>query len=252
MKKLNLVLGAFILFSVTACQEEEQPQPTANNNNGGGNNNSELFTQGQGVTDIQGRNYTTIVINGKEWMQENLGVKRFRNGDWMTSALQWQLDNIIDSSAYFDYQWNQMNNTVYGSLYNWYAVNDSRGICPTGWHVATNEDWASLINFLDPAAQGGEVSNSAGGKMKSSDFWLEPNIGATNESGFTALPGGLVFHSVGDGFIFTGKGNSSKWWSATSQDSTSAYDVTILHSGVNSELSTAEKEDGRSIRCVKD
>jgi len=251
MKKLNFIFRTCIVFVLIACQQEEQPEPTTNNN-GGGNNNSELFTQGQGVTDIQGRNYTTIVINGKEWMQENLGVKRFRNGDWMTSALQWQLNAIIDSSSYFDYQWNQVNNTIYGSLYNWHAVNDSRGICPTGWHVATNEDWASLINFLDPNAQGGEVNNIAGGKMKISDFWLEPNIGATNESGFTALPGGSVFYSSVDGFVFSGLGSQSSWWSGTSQDSAYAYAVSIQSSGENAELSTENIVGGKSVRCVKD
>jgi uncharacterized protein (TIGR02145 family) len=89
----------------------------------------------------------------------------------------------------------------YGKLYNWYTASDARNVCPTGWHVPSDDDWSTLINYLDPNADGGNViPNTAGGKMKSTgqQYWNSPNIGAINESGFAGLPGGSR-NFLGDG-----------------------------------------------------
>ncbi len=263
MKKLNFLFGSCFVFLLIGCQEEEQPQPTTNNNNnnnGGGNNNSELFTQGQGVTDIEGRNYSTIVINGMEWMQENLAVSSYRNGDSIPTGLGDMAWFYATSGAYAIYNNDAANDSTYGKLYNWYAVNDSRGLCPTGWHVPSDAEWTNLIDYLDPNAAGGNTyPNIAGGKMKSTGtiengdgLWYSPNAQATNESGFSGFPGGLRNY-LG---IYNSYGHSGFWWSST-EDSDSISDISAWFRRIGSSSSDVDryrehKRTGLSVRCVKD
>jgi uncharacterized protein (TIGR02145 family) len=255
MKKLNFLFGSCFVFLLIGCQEEEQPQPTTNNN-GGGNNNSELFTQGQGVTDIEGRSYATIVINGKEWMQENLAVNSYRNGDPIPTGLSDAAWGNLTSGAYSIYNNDAANNTTYGKLYNWYAVNDSRGLCPTGWHVPSDAEWTTLINYLDPNANGGATDpNVAGGKMKSTGtiengdgLWNSPNEQATNESGFSGLPGGARFNDGSSLDI----GTSGRWWSSTEAFSGLAWHLLLNNSDPKVSRSNGIMSAGASVRCVKD
>lgn len=137
------------------------------------------------VTDYDGNVYQTVLIGDQCWMMENLKVTHYRNGDpipHVTDGVTW---GNLTSGAYCNYNNDEGNVATYGRLYNWYAVDDSRNIAPAGWHVPSDAEWQTLVDYL-----GGDAV--AGGKMKEAGttHWASPNTGATNESGFTALPGG--------------------------------------------------------------
>jgi uncharacterized protein (TIGR02145 family) len=185
-----------------------------------------------------------LTIGKQVWMLKNLNVDHYRNGDTIpqvTDPTQWL---NLTTGAWCYYNNDPVMGAIYGKLYNWYAVNDPRGLAPDGWHVPTDAEWTILTNYL-----GGE--SVAGGKLKEAGtaHWKTPNDGATNESGFSALPGGLRFYSNGAFYTFGGAGY---WWSATEGYATSAwfrdlsYDYTYVRRGHFS------KEDGFSVRCVKD
>lgn len=178
------------------------------------NSSTALFGEGKGVTDNCGNNYPTILIGGNEWMQKNLDVCRYRNGDsipQVSDPAKWK--NLTTGA--WCYENSTANGTTYGKLYNWYAVNDPRGLAPQGWNVPSSDDWNELINFL-----GGK--SVAGGKMKESgtEHWNSLNVGATNESGFTAIPAGKMDSAGYDGneiAKFQEKGNVAVWWSSTDE-----------------------------------
>jgi uncharacterized protein (TIGR02145 family) len=126
-------------------------------------------------------------------------------------------------------------------LYNWYAVNDSRGLCPVGWHVPSDAEWTTLTDFL-----GGE--GVAGGKMKSTTGWNSPNTGATNSSGFTGLPGG--YRASGGGF--GDLGYSGVWWSSSDAGSGSAWDRYLYYNFANAHRDYDDHRFGFSVRCARD
>lgn len=190
------------------------------------------------VTDIDGNAYQIVTIGTQEWMAENLRVTRYRNGDTIPRVSDAGSWSGLTTGARCEYDNDTANVAVYGRLYNRFAVSDSRNIAPQGWHVPTFDDWQTLADYL-----GGD--DVAGGKMKvtGTSYWITPNTGATNESGFTALPGGSRFPAGGYGNI----GIVALWWSATgitirSINNTSAY---LFVASVN-------ETGGLSIRCVKD
>ncbi len=201
-----------------------------------------LYTMGSGVTDIDGTVYTSIVINGQEGMQQNLAVTKYRNGDPIPTGLSNTSWQNTTSGAYAIFNNVAANNTTYGKLYNWYAVNDSRGLCPTGWHVPSDGEWTTLETSL-----GG--SSVAGGKMKSTTGWNAPNTGATNESGFTALPGG--YRNV-VGTSYNGIGNYGFCWSSTENNSGNAWNRILGYSISFVNRASNNKPDGFSVRCVRD
>lgn len=204
------------------------------------------FMTGSGagtVTDIDGNIYHTVTIGTQVWMVENLKTTHYRNGDTIpnvTDDTQW---GTIIIGAYCNYDHNPSNVTTYGRMYNWYAANESRNIAPAGWHVPTDEDWTLLINYLG----GGSV---AGGKLKESGtaHWNSPNTGATNETGFTALPGG----DRGTNGVFESMGIDGKWWSSTEAPLDYAWRRFISYYYANVDRDYASKTAGFSIRCVKD
>jgi uncharacterized protein (TIGR02145 family) len=210
-----------------------------------------VFAPGNGVTDIDGNFYLSIIINGQEWMQKNLAVSKYRNGDPIPTGLSDITWSNTTSGAYALYNNDAANNTTYGKLYNWYAVNDSRGLCPTGWHVPNDAEWTTLINYLDPnqnSSANGIQSSVAGGKMKSTTGWNFPITDAPNESGFTGLPGGYRNTNGLDYSI----GYYGKWWSSTESNSSDAW-YRILYSYDSSVARTStNKHYGFSVRCVRD
>ncbi|MFM8512620.1 MAG: fibrobacter succinogenes major paralogous domain-containing protein, partial [Bacteroidota bacterium] len=141
------------------------------------------------VSDVDNNTYKTVQIGTQCWTQSNLKVSKYRNGDNIPTGLNNSQWGSTTSGAYAIYNNDPVNDGLYGKLYNWYAVNDSRGLCPTGWHVPWDVEWTTLTTFL-----GGQ--SVAGGAMKSTATqptpggWNAPNTGATNSSGFTFLPGG--------------------------------------------------------------
>ncbi|MFN5628176.1 MAG: fibrobacter succinogenes major paralogous domain-containing protein [Bacteroidota bacterium] len=180
------------------------PGISAANNNGGGQIGITQHTCGAdsvhnpaltygSITDQDGNVYKTIVIGTQEWMAENLKSSHYLNGDlipWVTNEATW---GALTTGAACWYNNDSITyNCPYGRLYNWYAVTDTRNVCPTGWHVPSDAEWTTLINHIDTNAVGGSNNNTAGGKMKSTgtQYWPSPNTDATNESGFSGLPGG--------------------------------------------------------------
>jgi uncharacterized protein (TIGR02145 family) len=199
-----------------------------------------LFVQGNGVTDIDGNFYPSIILGTQEWMQKNLAVTKYRNGNALVNAVtnsSWNTTN----GAYGIYGGSDVNNTNYGKLYNWYAVNDTRGLCPTGWHVPTTIEWNAMEDYL------GGVS-VAGGKLKTIDGWNSPNLGATNESGYTGLPGGYRFT---DGTYLYNL-QLGQWWTSTNSNTTSAHASRLFYQNAAVLKSTYDKKIGSSVRCLKD
>jgi uncharacterized protein (TIGR02145 family) len=177
-------------------------------------------------------------------MARNLDVTTYRNGDIIPEVKDSAAWAKLKTGAWCYYKNDPANGKVYGKLYNWYAVNDPRGLAPEGWHVPTDEEWNTLTKTLG----GDEI---AGGKMKEmgTEHWGSPNTGATNSSGFTALPGGLRF-DVGD---FVGIGNRAFWWSITeSHPSSIMYRYVHLASGYLNKDEWLGGQAGFSVRCVKD
>jgi uncharacterized protein (TIGR02145 family) len=212
------------------------------------------------LTDLDGNTYNTVLIGSQCWMQSNLKVSKYRNGDNIPTGLSnnaWQ--NTMDG-AYAIYNNNPVNDVLYGKLYNHYAVMDTRGVCPTGWHVPTNGEWNLLVKYLDPnadtTASSVWQSSVAGGSLKSTATqptpggWNSPNADATNSSGFTALPSGQL---DGDGFFHTSGysiGNAGGYWSSIL--GSNSY-VRYLYNTTGYLLNIdIDRGSGLSIRCLKD
>jgi uncharacterized protein (TIGR02145 family) len=196
------------------------------------------------LTDQDGNVYKTVVIGTQTWMAENLRTTKYNDGTSIanvTGATEW---GNLTTGAYCNYNNSINTDTIatYGRLYNWYAVNTGK-LAPEGWHVPTDADWSTLTNYL-----GGE--GAAGGKLKETGIthWISPNTGATNETGFTALPGGIRY----GGYTFDGIGHNGTWWSATEYDATNAWSryMSFGYSDVLRDVSG--KEVGFSVRCVRD
>ena len=185
----------------------------------------------------------TIVIGTQHWMRENLDVVTYRNGDvipQVTDASKWAL---LTSGAWCYYNNDVANGAIYGKLYNWYAVNDTRGLAPKGWHVPTDAEWTILTDKL-----GGTVV--AGGKMKSvgTTRWTTPNTSATNESGFTGLPGGYRNNNG----TFSNVGNYGFWWSSSQDVNTNAVYRNLSYDYDSASKSNNDLKLGFSVRCLRD
>ena len=213
-------------------------------NNEGTRYGNELTFKTLPVTDIDGNEYSTIKIGDQVWLVENLNVTKYQNGDPISNETNLEQWASLNTGAYCNYDFITSNGDIYGKLYNWYAVNDSRKIAPEGWHVATNEDWNVLINFL-----GG--NSIAGGKLKEegTSHWESPNTGATNIVGFTALPGGCLESQVGtwcmDGF-------NGGWWTNTDFNAENAWYIFLEYDSESVKNFYYNKKNGYSVRCVKD
>jgi uncharacterized protein (TIGR02145 family) len=197
------------------------------------------------VQDIGGNVYPIIIIGKQVWMKEDLKTTRYSNGDSIGTTTPTTLD--ITNEPTPKYQWaydgNESNVEIYGRLYTWYAATDDRNICPTGWHVPTDADWSTLTTFLV-----GEYV--AGGKLKEKGIthWKSPNTGATNESGFTALPGGYRY---GNG-TFYDIGGTGNWWSSTEVSTNNAWCYTMYNNLRNVNKHYGKKTNDLSVRCVRE
>ena len=200
------------------------------------------------VSDVDGNMYTTIVIGKQAWLVENLKTTRYRNGDIIPNVVDSVEWKNIRTGAQCYYNNDQSNSYIYGSLYNWYVVNDPRKICPEGWHVPSDAEWAALTTSLGGLAV-------SGGKMKQEGItlWNTPNTGATNQSGFTALPSGrrraTEFMTHAD---YEFLGNAGRWWSSSQHDTETAWTRAMHFDDMAVERSTRAKVYGLAIRCIKD
>ena len=208
------------------------------------------------ITDYDGNVYKTVTIGSQVWMAENLKTTKYANGttiplintnskwDALTSTAKaycWHSDNIA-------------NKVTYGALYTWTAAMDGevsvttnpsrvQGVCPTGWHLPSDGEWAQLSDYL-----GG--TSVAGGKLKETGttHWSTPNSGSTNEIGFTALPGGCRYEKGSFNIV----GFSGSWWTATENDVTGAWYRILSYGNSNMNSFFNFKELGLSVRCVRD
>lgn len=181
-----------------------------------------------------------VQIGTQIWMTKNLNVTRYRNGDpipQVNDPSEWA--NLTTGAWCFNLT-NTDNGVKYGKLYNWYAVNDPRGLAPIGYHVPSDAEWTTLTTFL-----GGFVV--AGGKMKATTGWNPPNTNATNSSGFTGLPAGYRAHEA----TFFTSGEVGKWWSSSQYDATSAWQRTLFHNQGVAAPYASFKGCGFSVRCLK-
>jgi len=207
------------------------------------------------VTDIDGNIYNTVQIGNQCWTQSNLRVSKYRNGGLIPTGLSNNAWAGASQGAYSVYNDSSINDTIYGKIYNGFAASDSRGICPTGWRVPTHSDFNILAKFLDSNSD--TLCNSCtqssilGGLLKSISFWNAPNTGATNSSGFSAIPGGLrdcsgVYNDLGNrGYWFTSTGTGGRFSNRRIFNNSSSL---ISENGNTAAFGC----NGFSIRCIRD
>ena len=208
-------------------------------------------------------NLPRVTICSQTWATRNLDVTTYRDGTpipQVTDPTAWA---NLTTGAWCYYNNDAANGTTYGKLYNWYAVAgiydaaslaDSslrKNLAPTGWHVPTDAEWSTLINCLDPNADGGNNnSNTAGGAMKETGttHWNSPNTGATNSSGFTGLPGGYCVPGT-----YSDVGTVGYWWSSSEYfTGASAWCRGLIYNDDNAYRNSHYKTNGFSVRCLRD
>ena len=199
------------------------------------------------TADIDGNIYKTITIGTQTWMAQNLRTTHYRNGEPIIQIIDGRGWYNTTSSAYCNY-WNINNDdtiAMIGRLYNAYSISDSRQIAPTGWHISTRAEWETLINFL-----GGMSAARLKLKESGTTHWGAPNTGATNESGFTALPGGF---RVGDQFMNLGCEGVWCFSDLGSGNLITGYYLKLSFiDNYNGIYPGQDYSDGYSVRCVKD
>jgi len=232
MKKKNtiliysLIVVGFLFILINSCKKDEDPP-----------------AEPERLVDIQGNKYAIVTIGTQTWMASDLRVKQLNDTTdipHITNASQWE-NTSAPAHCYYDNDSTEYADP-YAILYNWFAVKTGK-LCPEGWHVPTNADWTTLIDFL-----GGE--DTTGGLLKEigTDHWASPNVGATNVTGFTAIAGGYRNY---DG-PFYNMGTTGNWWSATEENPGYAWYRTIHNNLTTVSNNNGLKQRGHSVRCVKD
>ena len=242
IKWTAVILLVVISINFTACQKK--PLRLENPLNG---RTTAVFNPNKTygtVTDIDGNIYKTIKIGDQVWMAENLRTTHYRNGDAIPNVTEDSIWGSQETGAYCNYNNTEDLDTIatYGRLYNWYAVNDSRGLAPKGWHVPDINDWLILIDNL-----GGDTIASKHLKEAGDFHWVRYNV-ADNSSGFTALPGGWRYLSEKTIKIsFYGA-----WWVSTEYNSSSAAFLDLFVYDTKVWKGFNYKQNGYSVRCIKD
>lgn len=194
------------------------------------------------ITDIDGNVYHTIIIGEQVWMAKNLRTTRFNDGTIIPNVIHGTEWSGMSTPAFCWFNNDDsLYRITYGGLYNWYTVNTGK-LCPVGWRVPDDADWTRLTDQL-------KGEDAAGGKLKETgtEHWNSPNTAATNETGFTALPGGLRLHK--GKFEYLGK--YSIWWSSTSNNH-SAWCRLLNYENSLVYRFDDDKRTGLSIRCVRE
>ena len=196
------------------------------------------------LTDIDGNEYDTVKISSQFWMQQNLKTSHYRNGDPIPEITSMILWSSLTSGAWCWYNNDSVTYAaIYGKLYNWYAVNDPRGLAPKGWHVPSDIELATLSMSL-----GGDLVS--GGEMKETGtkHWKSSNTGATNSSGFTGLPGGYCDF---DGTFYY-IGEQGLWWSSAAKGADQAWLFYLDYRFSEFKKTYGTMIFGFSVRCLKD
>jgi len=218
MKKVSLIFTAVFITAmlVTSCR-------------GGGGN--------------EYVSYNEVTIGKQVWMTQNLNVDKFRNGEVIPEAKtkgEWNAYADAGEAAWCHYNNDTANGAKYGKLYNWYAVSDSRGLAPVGYHIPSDGEWTILTDYL-----GGE--KNAGAKMKSKQGWSKDGNG-TNSSGFSGLPGGG--RELNGTFNYVGK--AGPWWSSTEGKPSNAWGRLLYYRNGDVSRGDVGKGRGFSVRCLRD
>lgn len=199
----------------------------------------------QRVADFDGHLYDTIHIGTLVWLTPNLRTTHYSNGvpvPMITDSVLWAHTNS-GARCYYDND-SAMYDSVYGALYNYFVITDTNKICPTGWRVPTNNEW--LATEVDVGGL-----DIAGGEMKEAGtaHWMSPNVGATNHSGFTGLPGGAMDPYTS---TYTWLRENGLWWTATSYSGSMAWSTYMWYMSTSVDHNPVSKKAGMSIRCVQD
>ncbi|NQU67515.1 MAG: fibrobacter succinogenes major paralogous domain-containing protein [Candidatus Marinimicrobia bacterium] len=203
------------------------------------------------VADIDNNTYQTVQIGEQCWMVENLKVTHYQNGDPIPtdySDSEWASLDDTETGAYAVYYDDPSNAVSYGNLYNWYAVDDARDICPEGWHVPTDLEWTELTDYLGGTTVAGGKMKSTGAIENGDGLWYAPNTGATNESGFTALPAGYR----GIDAFYGGMGYYGRYWSSMADGNGSAWGRGLVYTDSGVGRYSFSRRYGNSVRCTGD
>lgn len=235
-------MGLSLLF-LTSCSKESD------------NNNTPPPNSGTTVTDIDGNVYHSVTIGTQVWMVENLKTTKYRDGTSIPKVidnLQWM---NLTTGAYSWYNNDPANKDTYGALYNWFAVN-TKILAPTGWHIPTNAEWATLQNYV--AANLGTSGSVAKALAATTNWASSTDAGAVgngltknNASGFTALPGGCRIDGSYNG-SFNYIGLSGYWWSSSELNANTALHRGLQYSGSDVYSNNDYKNCGASVRCLRD
>jgi len=200
----------------------------------------------------------SVRIGNQVWMAENLNVDHYRNGAPIPEVRDPQTWTELTTGACCYFKNEPANGATYGKLYNWYAVNDPRGLAPHGWHIPSDEEWTQLETYLGMSQSQADydirTDRISGGKLKETGtaHWARPNTGATNESGFSALPGGVRVSENGNCY-YCDMGYIAIFWTSTKNLSRLAWHRQLYYnvSGLIRDTSYNQRF-GFSVRCVKD
>lgn len=225
------IIMGFVLFFSNSCKKDS-------------NNNTDSTNPPTGatVTDVDGNVYHTVIIGSQTWMVENLKTTKYNDGTAIPLVTDGAAWSKLTTPAYCWYNNDEADyKNPYGALYNWYTVNTGK-LSPAGWHVPTDAEWATLVSYLGD-------TTIVGGKLKEAGttHWVSPNTGATNSSGFTALPGGS--HYTDGSFYLNGK--YGWYWSTNESSTTEAWHEYVQYNNSNVYRHSGSKSIGFSVRCLK-
>ena len=235
MKKILIGFIAIGLLTFVGCEKEDDTEITDDSS----------IQCGEGATDIDGNTYQSVIIGTQEWMVENLKAFKYNDGiaiPNVTGNTEWQ---ALSTGAWSHYD-NQYD-TIYGKLYNWYAVETSK-LCPTGWHVPTNEEWTVLTDYLGRNGHSG----TEGTALKATSGWY---IGGwfsgengTDDYGWLGLPGGYR----GTNGVFDAIGYLGNWWSSSQANAYDAWSRYLVGNDVSVYGLQHSEGSGYSVRCLRD
>ncbi len=224
---INCVFAVLFISAFLSCKKEDGGPITGS------------------VKDNEGNEYLTVVIQDQEWISENLRVSKYNNGSSIPHVQNMEEWAKLESGAWCYHS--DDDGKVYGKLYNWYAVNDKRGICPKGWHVPTDKEWNIMINEF-------KGIHLAGGKLKSTATvpddhprWINPNANATDEIEFSAVPGGI---RTPDG-EFKFLGSFGAYWTNSETHGENAWKYGMSYNDSKIYRHRRDKNYGYSVRCVR-
>ena len=232
--KTKILISIILLTTIVSCIKKDDPLNQDNNQSA------------STVTDKDGNVYHTVAIGTQTWMVENLKTTKYNDGTAIPNVTDYTQWSNLSTGAYCWYNNDSNNKSIYGALYNFYAVNTGK-LAPKGWHVPSDDELTILSNYLGGSAV-------AGGKLKSTTGWINPNTGATNSSGFTALPAG--WWNLNDSNIngFNAVGYEGVWWTSTKYtDSFGGLSWSLENKNVIfGRFSSIDSNNGSSVRCIKD